>query len=74
MAFALAEIRNNRYFIGDCGRQDTATIDTDYGTTLVDVDIVWSGNFGWIIDNDDEMDDVQPIERRGDCHWNAGPD
>ena len=34
----------------------------DYGTELVDVDIVWSGNFGWIIDTDDSMDDVQPSE------------
>ena len=31
-----------------------------YGTTLVGVDLVWSGNFGWIIDTDDSMDDVQP--------------
>ena len=42
--------------------KDSATItDAAFATMLADVDIVWSGNFGWIIDDEAEMDDVQPI-------------
>ena len=42
--------------------KDSATItDSAFATMLVDVDIVWSGNFGWIIDGEPEIDDVQPI-------------
>ena len=37
------------------------TIGAGFGTVLVDVDIVWSGNFGWIIDDDLTTADVQPI-------------
>ena len=40
---------------------DSDAIDEDRDTILVDVDIVWSGNFGWIIDDNAEMDDVQPM-------------
>ena len=40
---------------------DSDSIGTQFDTELVDVDIVWSGNFGWIIDDEPEMADVQPL-------------
>ena len=41
---------------------DGDAADENSGTTFVDVDIVWSGNFGWIVDGEAEMDDVQFAE------------
>ena len=53
---------------------DTAARADALGTTLVNVDIVWSGNFGWIVDGDPEMADVQftdtvvaVVEAGADC-------
>ncbi|MFB3104452.1 MAG: hypothetical protein ACE1ZA_05935, partial [Pseudomonadales bacterium] len=65
---AIIEVEDERTTFEGTDQFDNSTLtvpvnaDVAFGTApLDDVDIVWSGNFGWIIDDDLTLADVQPL-------------